>query len=104
MQQCKWAKVKVFLLFIKASLSTLELAALSSTKFSTKTGVKKINPAVEDTHKLNEKLSRALYALGVTPKSLGGNVAAKPKQDPHDALEAVLNGDMTEEEAEECCK
>src|SRR5690348_5739320 len=30
-----------------------------------KTGVKKINPAVEDTHKLNEKLSRALYALGL---------------------------------------
>src|SRR5437868_5084987 len=44
-------------------------------------GVRKINPAVEDTHKLNEKLSRALYALGLTPKSLGGNGAEKPKEE-----------------------
>ena len=44
---------------------------------TSRTGVKKINPAVEDTHKLNEKLSRALYALGITPKSLGGNVATE---------------------------
>lgn len=74
---------------------------------TSKTGVKKINPAVEDTHKLNEKLSRALYALGLTPKSLGGNTAEskrdqeKKRWDGKDALSALLDGDMTaEEEAE----
>ena len=57
----------------------------------TKTGVKKINPAVEDTHKLNEKLMRALYQLGLTPKSLGGN-AGKDKDDGP-TLDEVLNGE-----------
>jgi len=71
---------------------------------TSKTGVRKINPAVEDTHKLNEKLSRALYALGLTPKSLGGNQATKPKEkrwEGQNALNAFLSGEMTpEEEAE----
>jgi P27 family predicted phage terminase small subunit len=55
-----------------------------------KTGVKKINPAVEDTHKLNEKLSRALYALGLTPKSLGGNAGKDTDNEP--SLEDIVNG------------
>lgn len=67
-----------------------------------KTGVKKINPAVEDTHKLNEKLSRALYALGITPKSLGGNVSTEPARKGRKLdLNLYLSGEMTpEEEAE----
>jgi P27 family predicted phage terminase small subunit len=67
-----------------------------------KTGVKKINPAVEDTHKLNEKLSRALYALGLTPKSLGGNEVTEPPRTGRKLdLKFYLSGEMTpEQEAE----
>lgn len=57
-----------------------------------KTGVRKINPAVQDTHLLNEKLSRTLYALGLTPKSLGGNAATEPTKDDAPTLEEILNG------------
>jgi hypothetical protein len=64
---------------------------------------------VEDTHKLNEKLSRALYALGLTPKSLGGNAATKSKDEKErwggkSALDAYLDGDMSEDEEKELMK
>ncbi len=56
-----------------------------------KTGVKKINPAVEDTHKLNEKLMRALYQLGLTPKSIGGNAGKADEDEP--TLEELLSAE-----------
>ena len=55
-----------------------------------KTGVTKLNPAVEDTAKLNEKLSRALWQLGLTPRSRG-NTTAAPKVDEPD-LDDYLDG------------
>jgi P27 family predicted phage terminase small subunit len=36
---------------------------------TSKTGVMKTHPAVDDTMRLNEKLSRALWQLGLTPRS-----------------------------------
>jgi P27 family predicted phage terminase small subunit len=36
---------------------------------TSKTGVMKTHPAVDDTMRLNEKLSRALWQLGITPRS-----------------------------------
>jgi phage terminase small subunit len=36
-----------------------------------KTGVTKLSPAVDDTMRLNEELSRALWQLGLTPRSRG---------------------------------
>jgi P27 family predicted phage terminase small subunit len=57
-----------------------------------KTGVEKISPAVEDTAKLNEKLSRCLWQLGLTPKST--KFPPKDVEEPGegDDLDAVLNG------------
>jgi P27 family predicted phage terminase small subunit len=57
---------------------------------STKTGVRKLNPAVADAHTTREKLMRVLYQLGLTPKSIGGN-AGKERNDGPD-LEDFLNG------------
>lgn len=34
-----------------------------------KTGVQKLHPAVDDTARLNEKLARVLWQLGLTPRS-----------------------------------
>lgn len=77
---------------IQADLETAWADIRENGRYITsKTGVKKINPAVEDTHKLNEKLSRALYALGLTPKSLGGNTAKEQDEGP--TLEQILNGE-----------
>jgi phage terminase small subunit len=44
---------------------------------STRTGVRKLNPAVADAHTTREKLMRVLYQLGLTPKSIGGNSGKK---------------------------
>ena len=87
---------------IQADLATAWADISENGRYSTsKTGVKKINPAVEDTHKLNEKLSRALYALGLTPKSLGGNTATETNPDPEEAFQKFLDGDRSEEEEAE---
>jgi P27 family predicted phage terminase small subunit len=56
-----------------------------------KTGVEKISPAVEDTAKLNEKLSRCLWQLGLTPKSVK-LTKAEPTEGSDDDLDALLNG------------
>jgi len=75
---------------------------------TSKTGVRRLNPAVADTSQLNEKLSKSLYALGLTPKSLGGGEAVKPKEEPRwagkTALKAYMDGDMTESEQAEFIK
>jgi phage terminase small subunit len=56
----------------------------------TKTGVEKLSAAVEDTAKLNDKLSKALWQLGLTPRSRGIGVAvADNDQEP--PLEDILN-------------
>lgn len=55
---------------------------------STKSGARKLNPAVADGHTTREKLMRVLYQLGLTPKSLGGN-SGKPEDGP--TLEEVLD-------------
>jgi hypothetical protein len=46
-----------------------------------KAGVEKISPAVEDTAKLNEKLSWCLWQLGLTPKSVKLAAKAEPLAD-----------------------
>jgi phage terminase small subunit len=59
-----------------------------------KTGVEKLSSAVEDTAKLNEKLSKCLWQLGLTPKSRGNQVKAiEPDED--DDLADILDGDGT---------
>ena len=62
---------------------------------TTKTGVEKLSAAVEDVSKLNEKLSKCLWQLGLTPKSRGNQVKAV-EHDPDDAtLDDILDGDGT---------
>lgn len=57
---------------------------------TSKTGVKKVNPAVGDMHTITEKLMRVLYQLGLTPKALGGNAAKETDDGP--TLEEILEG------------
>ena len=57
---------------------------------STKSGARKLNPAVADAHTTREKLMRVLYQLGLTPKSIGGN-SGKPEDGP--TLEELLDSE-----------
>jgi phage terminase small subunit len=57
---------------------------------TSKTGVTKISPAVEDTAKLNEKLSRALWQLGLTPRAERNPTAEAKSKQP--TLEDILAG------------
>jgi P27 family predicted phage terminase small subunit len=57
---------------------------------TSKTGVMKTHPAVDDTMRLNEKLSRALWQLGLTPRSRKADVVDKASEGP--TLEDVLAG------------
>lgn len=56
-----------------------------------KTGVQKLSPAAEDIGKLNEKLARCLWQLGLTPKSRGNQVKAVESDEP-DELDLILDG------------
>lgn len=55
--------------------------------------MEKISPAVEDTAKLNEKLSRCLWQLGLTPKSVKLAAKADAPDEGEDELDKVLRGD-----------
>jgi P27 family predicted phage terminase small subunit len=57
---------------------------------STRTGVRKLNPAVADAHTTREKLMRVLYQLGLTPKSIGGN--AGKEKDAGPTMDDILDG------------
>lgn len=82
-------------ILVQASVLQADLAAAwediekNGRYISTRTGVRKLNPAVADAHTTREKLMRVLYQLGLTPKSLGGN-AGKEKDDGP-TLEDFLN-------------
>jgi hypothetical protein len=52
-----------------------EIIKRDSRYTTSKTGVMKTHPAVDDTMRLNEKLSRALWQLGITPRSPKADVA-----------------------------
>lgn len=54
-----------------------------------KTGVEKLSAAVDDTAKLNEKLSRCLWQLGLTPRSVC--LTATPAVTPERTLDDILN-------------
>jgi len=58
----------------------------------TKTGVEKLSAAVEDVSKLNEKLSKCLWQLGLTPKSRGNTTSKTAEPNGFDELERILNG------------
>jgi len=77
---------------LKADLSAAwEIVKRDGRYITTKTGVMKIHPAVEDTAKLNEKLSKCLWQLGLTPKSRGNQVKAVESSEPDEL--AFLNDD-----------
>jgi len=81
---------------LKADLSAAwEIVKRDGRYVTTKTGVMKIHPAVEDTAKLNEKLSKCLWQLGLTPKSRGNQVKAAEHESDDATLEDILEGDGT---------
>ena len=78
---------------LKADLSAAwEIVKRDGRYVTTKTGVMKIHPAVEDTAKLNEKLSKCLWQLGLTPKSRGNTTAKTTEADEPDELDLILDG------------
>jgi P27 family predicted phage terminase small subunit len=60
---------------------------------TSRTGVMKTHPAVDDTMRLNEKLSRALWQLGLTPRAQRKPTAEAESDES--TLEDVLDGDGT---------
>lgn len=64
-----------------------------------RTGVEKMSPAVEHTAKLNEKLSRALWQLGLTPRAQQRHGTEKP-DGGQPSLEDILDGDGSPGSAE----
>ena len=80
---------------IKADLATAWAYLQEHGRYTvSKTGVQKLSPAAEDIGKLNEKLARCLWQLGLTPKSRGNQVKAiEPDED--DELTDILDGDGT---------
>ena len=56
----------------------------------TKTGVQKIHPAVEDTARLNEKLSKCLWQLGLTQRSRGNPTAKATELHEREELDDIL--------------
>jgi P27 family predicted phage terminase small subunit len=71
-----------------------------------KTGVEKISPAVEDTAKLNEKQSRCLWQLGITPRARPVAASSPADKTFHgkDPLDAYLDGDIDAATAEAMAK
>jgi P27 family predicted phage terminase small subunit len=57
---------------------------------TSKTGVMKTHPAVDDTMRLNEKLSRALWQLGLTPRSRS-NAEAKVEPEQMSAEDQAVS-------------